>query len=270
MLLNMKNEQDISQMMKYGKVKGTILLNKYLPKLNPFSNVYVVDSHEEWDKIKDSIPDRIFFRADTKIGDKPVYISGASDDKEEIPEFIDKIKAQNEEGVLDLFESKNEPSPRYTLNGGFNVSFSLNDAIWIEFVGKGFDGRELTKGIACHASYKIPWNQVLFCDQASKLKSYQVHIATQSEYEASVKERIAFFEEIHIPEEVVRPYIPSQFDGIDNFLIDILLEQMIFPLYCQSEELKKDHLEQFGIAGNIDGTTLVSFEIYRPERLIKK
>lgn len=45
---------------------------------------------------------------------------------------------------------------------------------------------------------------------------------------------------------------------------------MIFPLFCQSEELKKDHLEQFGIAGNIDGTTLVSFEIYRPERLIKK
>ncbi len=95
----------------YGKAKGIFLLNKYLPDLYPYSKIQIISSIEEWNKIKNKLPERVTTRTDTKIGDyRNVRISGTSGKKEDIPLELEEVKKQNPDGVLLLLNTK---SPTY-------------------------------------------------------------------------------------------------------------------------------------------------------------
>lgn len=47
----------MKDLMQYGKAKGIVLLQKYLPKLSPFQSIDMVSNLDEWNAIKDKFGD---------------------------------------------------------------------------------------------------------------------------------------------------------------------------------------------------------------------
>ena len=52
---NNTKENTINNLMTYGKAKGIVLLQKYLPNLNPFAGISIIRDLEEWEKVKDNM-----------------------------------------------------------------------------------------------------------------------------------------------------------------------------------------------------------------------
>ncbi len=257
---------------KYGKAKGILLLQKYLPKLYPFDKISVVKDREEWEKIKDQYPDRVTTRTDTLIGDtRNVRIDGSGGKKELIPGMIDEIKSQNPDGVLLVLDKKTETMPRYENDGGFNVQFNDNDSVIIELTGKGFDGREITREKAVHERYVIPWNLVLFMRNKSDLmknKEVDKYVVSDEEYVKSREERIEFLKEVDEDEEKIESAIPKHYKTVDSDIIKSILDDIVLEVYKNQTNFYKDGLRNFNIQGNIVRGELEPWEIFRPERLI--
>ena len=98
-----------------------------------------------------------------------------------------------------------------------------------------------------------------------KYKSYEV---TQTEYVETAKERLLFL--IHaFPErkDEILQTMPNEYTPISPQIMRDLLNQVVFPLWMQQEQLLRNGLGKFGVEINIvkDGT-LVPFEIAVPER----
>lgn len=262
------------KMMTYGKTKGIVLLEKYLPDLTPIKDVKIISDIQEWDKIKDECPDRITCRTDTKIGDqKNVRIEGASGKKEEVPNILKQIKQQNPDGVLLLMQMKDSPIKRYENDGGFNILFNVNESVIIELVGEGFDARELTREKAVHERYSIPWNDVLFMrNKHDLIKSRNVgkYVVNDEEYKRTRKERIEFLNSIESDAKAIEKAVPQEYQQSSDELIQSILDEVVFSLYKRKRELYEDGLKHCNIQGNIVDGKIVPWEIFRPERLISK
>lgn len=260
--------------LKYGKVKGMYLLKKYLPKINLISNVTIINSIEEWDKIKGQLADRIMVRTDNPIGEKTVRIEGASGKKEDVPMILEEIKLQNPNAVILLIQGAMPTYPRYKNLGGFTISFDMNESINMNLVGKGFDGRELTRGIVTHESYTIPWDEILWVkDKYSLLKNKFVSKSkiNNEDYLNSREERIKFLiEAIKENQSFVQENVPLKYKEIEDDIIKQLLDEVVLPLYTKSEDLHYDGLKHFKVQGNISPERkLIPFEIFTPERIDK-
>lgn len=268
-----ENQKKLQEIMKYGKAKGIVLIRKYLPKLNEFNGIKIIKSIEEWEQIKDSLPDRVTTRTDTVIGDtRQVRIDGASGKIEEIPSVITQIKSQNPDGVLLLLDTKSQTIPRYENDGGFNIGFNMNESVVIELVGKGFDGREITREKAVHERYVIPWNDVLFMrNKTDLMKSRDVskYIISDEQYKQTRQERINFLSDKEDKQEV-ESLIPTTYTESNDELIKNILDQIVFELYSRKNDLARDGLRNFNVQGNIVDGRLIPWEIFRPERLISK
>lgn len=260
--------------MTYGKAKGIVLLQKYLPGLNPFKSIEIVHSIDEWEKVKDKYPDRLSFRTDAKIGDpRNIRIEGASGKKEEVADVFKKIKTQNPDAVILLFQTKEPTLPRYENDGGFNVGFFMNEYVIIELVGKGFDGRELTRGKGVHEKYIIPWSEILFMRNKHDLMKSRIvekYSVSQEEYQKTRESRIEFLKSIETDESKIEESVPETYTEIDNSVIDSILNDVVFTLYKRKSELPSDGLKTFNVQGNIVNGKVVPWEIFRPERLIPK
>lgn len=263
-----------NDMMTYGKAKGIVLLKKYLPDLFPFEAVKIVSSVEEWEQIKGKYSDRLSFRTDSKIGDpRNIRIEGASGKKEDVADVFRQVKNQNPDAVILLLETKKPTIPRYENDGGFNVAVALNDSVVIELVGKGFDGRELTRGKAVHERYVIPWNEIIFMGSKKDLmKSRDVRktFISQDEYKRTRQERIDFLKGIESDTDTIYRNIPENYKVHNSSILDSILNDVIFPLYKRKSELPADGLKIFNVQGNIVDGKIVPWEIFRPERLIPK
>lgn len=262
--------------MIYGKAKGIFLLNKYLPDLYPYKKIQIISSIEEWDKIKDKLPERVTTRTDTKIGDnRNVRISGTSGKKEDVPLEIEELKKQNPDGVLLLLDTKSPTIPRYENDGGFNVGFNINENVVIELVGKGFDGRELTREKAVHERYVIPWDEVLFIrnkKDMTKSRNVSMYEICDDEYKRTRQERVEFLneKEKEIDREIIEENVPIAYKELDEEIIKNILDDVILELCKRKDELLRDGLRNFNVQGNIVDGKIVPWEIFRPERLIAK
>lgn len=259
--------------LKYGKAKGIVLLNKYLPKINPFKKASIVKNIEDWNRIKDKYPEKITIRTDTLIGDtNNVIISGARGIKEEVPQLFQEVKKQNPNGVLLLIETKNPRPNRIENEGGFNIFFNLDKAVAIELVGKGFDARELTRGKAVHERYVIPWNEIIFLKNKKDLKKNEMvskYKVQDEEYKKTRMERKNFLESIGYNDSEIQNALPNTYIELSDDIIEQVLNDIVFELYQKKNQLRNDGLNSFGVQGNIVKGKIEPWEIFREERLIK-
>lgn len=269
-----QTEQQKNLLMRYGKAKGMILTQKYLPKLYPFNGIRVISSKSQWEAIQDKYPDRLTTRTDTLIGDtRNVRIDGTGGKKELISGVIDQIKEQNPEGVLLLLDKKTETLPRYENDGGFNVQFNNNESVIIELTGKGFDAREITREKGVHERYVIPWDLVLFMRNKSDLlknRFVDKEIISDKDYEKSREERIKFLKSVDENIEKVEDVIPKKYKPINSDTIKNILDDIVFEVYKRQADFYRDGLKNFNVQGNIVRGKLEAWEIFRPERLIPR
>ena len=257
--------------MKYGKAKGIVLLQKYLPKISPFEDVKIISTIDEWNAVKDEYGDFISHRVDMPIGtNKKNAVKGTNGFKDSIQGLIEEVNKQGSEGVVLLMRTKEPPFYRYENDGGFNIFFTLDENIVIELVGKGFDGHELTQGWAMHERYIIPWDEALFIrDRIDMLKNDSVVKArvTPKCYTKQRKERIEFLRnDCHYDIADIEKNVPEQYNLIDNEIIKRIMDDVIFELITKQNLLRQDGLKKFVVQGNLLHGKVQPWEIFRTER----
>lgn len=131
------------------------------------------------------------------------------------------------------------------------------------------DGSYLSHGSACHETYVIPWEDILFLDDNNRMK-YRIKVVGQSEYN---EQRIARVNELSrkgISRKEVEKAIPYKYNGIKNDYFRQVVNQVIIPMY-DSKDLQKYYLQKYykeyiPIAQIENGKVFVP-EVILPERL---
>lgn len=263
--------------MRYGKAKGIVLLQKYLPKLSPFKSIDMVSNLEEWNAIKDKFGDFVPNRVDYPIGEpKRNAVAGTNGFTSGMPAMIQRVNEQSPNGVVLLLPTKESVviPPRYEDEGGFNVLFNMGSSIIIELVGQGFDGHEVTQGLANHERYQIPWEEVLFMRNRKdmlKCGAVQKSHVKPEEYEKQREARVKFLHEVvGYDLAIIEEKIPKTYHLIPDDTIRALLDDVVLELMQQRTKLLNDGLIRFGVQGNLINGTIQPWEIFRAERFITK
>ncbi len=148
-----------------------------------------------------------------------VETSGTTDG---LLEIFKKVKGLDSDGVLVLFNLSHEASKRYERYAGISNGVSVGVGVYIDTVGRGYDGREVSKGIDCHERYFIPWLDVRTCNLRN-FKNYRTYLINEDDYKISRKKRIEFLVSVGMDEDEVSKSIPESYSEIPDFIwMDII------------------------------------------------
>lgn len=198
----------------------------------------------------------------------PIGVGGQNGNRETIFEYIRKIKQKANElgtkGVAIIYWNDGRFCPTYETDGCFYLNYRTREKLIIDYIGKGWDGSYLSHGSACHETYVIPWEDILFLSDKNKMQ-YRIKVVGQSEYNEL---RIARVNELSIKgmsREEVEKSIPCKYNGIKNDYFRQVVNQVIIPMY-DSKDLQRHYKEYIPIAQIENGKVLVP-EVILPERL---
>lgn len=269
MMLYMKNKEDIQKMMKYHRSRDMLNLLKYFKELSPVTDMAIVTSIDDYRRNYAILKDFTGERNDISI-DKPYMksISGSGKDFD-IESIFKKVKAVNSNGVLVLFNLCHESSERYERYAGISVAVSLGNGIWIDAVGKGFDGYEVSNGVTTHERYYIPWFDIRRCS-IENFKEYRTYLISDSDYQKSRKQRISFLvkEPIGLPLEVVEENVPKQYSEIPDFIWLDVMKNLIKKLEEKEDLLASNDFFEFGISGHTEGKRFLPWSMFDKSRYV--
>lgn len=258
--------------MKYGKARGMKLLEQYLPDVVPFSDLRIVASYDEWKEVRSRYGNFVFQRVDLPIGDAASPVSNTNGFSADVSRVLNEAKLQNPNSVLLVMNTKQPTYCRYLYDGGFNVLFKPNDLIIIELVGAGFDGHELTRGLAVHERYIVNWYDAPFVDDTSRglaKTSVTRYYVSPYQYTRQRMERVNFLvKDCQYKTTEVERYIPMQSERLHDTLIKSLFDGIILPILEQKETLLRNDLTQFCIQGNFVNNKVQPWEMVTDKRWI--
>ena len=272
MILDLSKKEHLPMINMYKKCKGIALVDKYLPKLSPLNKMYVIHSLEDWEKVEHEFPVQMMtVRCDCPKGVNGKLPNGQTFNRDRVQEYIEEVKSAVPDAVIILEDMKSGSNERIHTQGGVNLDIQIGDHVYIDYVGPGFDCRELCTGKAAHETWNIPWNEVPFLKD-SEITKYKTSEISQEEYVETAKERILFLiKAFPDRKEEILQTMPKRYNGISRQIFRDVREQVIFPLWLQHEQLLRDGLGSFGVEVNVveDGT-LVPMEIEVPDRFKNK
>ena len=263
--------EDIKEISKYGKAKGFLLAKRY--KLPTFSNFFIVESEDEVRTLLDTYKDQNNFcmRSDAKIGDAPIGVGGQNGNRETIFEYIRKVKQKSNElgssGAAIIYWNDGDFCPTYEIEGSFYLDYRTQKELLIDYIGKGWDGSYLSHGSACHETYAIPWEDIIFLDDNNR-RQYRKKVVGQSEDDNLRAVRINELVKRGLPREIAESSIPYKYKGIKNEYFRQIVNQVIIPMY-DSKELQRYYKEYIPIVQIENGKVIVP-EVILPERLKTK
>ena len=272
MILDLSKKEHLPMINMYKKCKGIALVDKYLPKLSPLNKMYVINSLEDWEKVEHEFPVQMMTaRCDCPKGVNGKLPNGQTFNRDRVRGYIEEVKSAVPDAVIILEDMKSGSNERIHTQGGVNLDIQIGDHVYIDYVGPGFDCRELCTGKAAHETWNIPWNEVPFLKD-SEITKYKTSEISQEEYVETAKERILFLiKAFPDRKEEILQTMPKRYNGISKQIFRDVREQIIFPLWLQHEQLLRDGLGSFGVEVNVveDGT-LVPMEIEVPDRFKNK
>ena len=272
MILDLSKKEHLPMINMYKKCKGIALVDKYLPKLSPLNKMYVINSLEDWEKVEHEFPVQMMTaRCDCPKGVNGKLPNGQTFNRDRVRGYIEEVKSAVPDAVIILEDMKSGSNERIHTQGGVNLDIQIGDHVYIDYVGPGFDCRELCTGKAAHETWNIPWNEVPFLKD-SEITKYKTSEISQEEYVETAKERILFLiKAFPDRKEEILQTMPKRYNGISRQIFRDVREQVTFPLWLQHEQLLRDGLGSFGVEVNVveDGT-LVPMEIEVPDRFKNK
>ena len=272
MILDLSKKEHLPMINMYKKCKGIALVDKYLPKLSPLNKMYVINSLEDWEKVEHEFPVQMMTaRCDCPKGVNGKLPNGQTFNRDRVRGYIEEVKSAVPDAVIILEDMKSGSNERIHTQGGVNLDIQIGDHVYIDYVGPGFDCRELCTGKAAHETWNIPWNEVPFLKD-SEITKYKTSEISQEEYVETAKERILFLiKAFPDRKDEILQTMPKRYNGISRQIFRDVREQVIFPLWLQHEQLLRDGLGSFGVEVNVveDGT-LVPMEIEVPDRFKNK
>ena len=272
MILDLSKKEHLPMINMYKKCKGIALVDKYLPKLSPLNKMYVINSLEDLEKVEHEFPVQMMTaRCDCPKGVNGKLPNGQTFNRDRVRGYIEEVKSAVPDAVIILEDMKSGSNERIHTQGGVNLDIQIGDHVYIDYVGPGFDCRELCTGKAAHETWNIPWNEIPFLKD-SAITKYKTSEISQEEYVETAKERILFLiKAFPDRKEEILQTMPKRYNGISRQIFRDVREQVIFPLWLQHEQLLRDGLGSFGVEVNVveDGT-LVPMEIEVPDRFKNK
>mgnify|MGYP004522623355 FL=1 len=272
MILDLNRKEHLPMINTYKKCKGIALVDKYLPKLSPLNKMYIINSMEDWEKVENEFPIQMMTaRCDCPKGINGKLPNGQTFNRNRVRGYIEEVKSAVPDAVIILEDMKSGSNERIHTQGGVNLDIQIGDHVYMDYVGPGFDCRELCIGKAVHETWNIPWEEVPFMKD-SAIQKYKTMEVSQREYIETAKERALFLiKAFPDRKDEILETIPKRYNGISRQIFRDVREQVIFPLWLQHEQLSKDGLRSFGVEVNIveDGT-LVPMEIQVPDRFKEK
>lgn len=272
MILDLDKQEHLPMINMYKKCKGIALISRYLPELNPLNKMYVINSLEDWEKVEEEFPiEMMTARCDCPKGVNGKLPNGQTFHRDRVKGYIEEVKTAVPDAVIILENMKSGTNERIHTQGGANIEFKIGDYVYIDYVGFGFDARELCLGKAVHESWNIPWNEVIFMKD-SAIQLYKIYETTSEEYVETAKERIKFLiKAFPDRKDEIFQSMPPRYAKMRKQIFRDITEQIIIPLYIQQEQLSRDGLRSFCVEVNIveDGT-LVPMEIEVPDRFKEK
>ena len=266
--------EDIREMSKYGKAKGFLVAKRY--NLPTFSNFFIIENEEDVKTLLNTYKEQNDFcmRADAKIGNIPISVDGQNGNRETIFEYIREIKQKSDElgtkGVAIIYWNNGKFCPTYQIEGSFYLNYRTQKELLIDYIGKGWDGSYLSHGTACHESYVIPWEDILFLNDNNRIQ-YRKKVVSPKEYDELRMTRINDLTKPKpktkkgIPREMAESSIPYEYTGIKNEYFRQVVDQVIIPMY-DSKELQRYYKEYIPIVQIENGKIIVP-EVILPERL---
>lgn len=268
-MLDGNNVNDIKKISNYGKASGFLIAKRY--NLPTYSNFYIIENEEEVQALLDTFNDQNEFcmRSDTQVGSIPIGIGGRNGNRYTIFEYIKQIKEQSQrlgtKGVAIIYWNKGKFCPTYDVEGCFYLDYQTKKQLMIDYVGKGWDGSFLSHGSACHETYTIPWNEILFLND-NNISKYKTSKIGEYAYNQLRDARIKDLQiKYGLPSEECSQLIPSQYQGIKKEYIRQVIDQVIIPMY-DSPDLQRNYREYIPIAQIENGKVLVP-EVILPSRL---
>ena len=272
MILDLSKKEHLPMINMYKKCKGIALVDKYLPQLSPLNKMYVINSLDDWKKVEHEFPVQMMTaRCDCPKGVNGKLPNGKTFNRDRVRGYIEEVKSAVPDAVIILEDMKSGSNERIHTQGGVNLDIQIGDHVYIDYVGPGFDCRELCTGKAAHETWNIPWNEVPFLKD-SAITKYKTSEILQEEYVETAKERILFLiKAFPDRKEEILQTMPKRYNGISRQIFRDVREQVIFPLWLQHEQLLRDGLGSFGVEVNVvENGTLVPMEIEVPDRFKNK
>ncbi len=164
-----------------------------------------------------------------------------------------------------LFDLCHKPSERYERYAGISVGVSLGSGVYIDAVGKGFDGREVSKGLALHEQYFIPWFELRKLS-VDTIKNYRTFLINDEKYKESREARCEFLKSIHLKEEDFKTFIPEKYNEIPDFIWLDVIRNVLKKLESMEEELDTVGLNEFGISGHTEGKYWLPWQMFDKKR----
>ena len=154
-------------------------------------------------------------------------------------------------------------------DGAFNVYFNVYDKLYIDFLGRGFDMGAITKGKENHETWTIDWDDILFVTPRN-MNRYRKHIISDKDYLESARRRLQHLINIGYSKDAIRGKIPRTYSQMPDSVKEMLLDEIIIPLYIKQDELARHGLRSFGVQGMILNHELFPIEINREVRFAEK
>ena len=138
--------------------------------------------------------------------------------------------------------------------------------IYIDAVGRGFDGREVLKGISCHERYIIPWSDIRRVN-IGNFKEYRTYLVNDSEYRVSREERINFLKSCGISEDIINKNVPVEYTEIPDFIWLDVIKNIIKVLEKEEDILRHDKFLEFNLSGHTEGKRFRPWQMVDDKRM---
>lgn len=267
-MLTLKNEEDIKLFRNYYRASDMVDFWYFFPKSSPLEDLAIATDVEDYLNNKEYLDSFDSYRVDTL---KPyTLISGVESDggKTDFVELFNKIKKLNSNSVILFFDLKGDATKRYQREAGISINVNMYEDVCIEAVGKGFDGREISKGKCVHERYVIPWFELRDIN-VNNFHKYNIFMIDQNKYYESRIDRINYLMSLGLKKEEFISYIPAVYKPIPDFIWDDLIQNVLVYLEKNEELLTSSGYKHFCINGNTEGKECFLIQMYNKDRYIE-
>lgn len=154
-------------------------------------------------------------RADTAIGNMPIAVGGQNGNRNTVFDYMEQIKKKAEEigtkGVAIIYWNNGKFCPTYETDGCFYLDYRTKKELIIDYIGKGWDGSYLSHGTACHETYVIPWEDILFLDDNNR-SHYRIKVIGENEYGELRNARVKDLIRQGISREKIEEVLPYKYE----------------------------------------------------------
>ena len=252
-------------MKNYYRTSDMINLINFFPEISPIKDLTIIE--DELDYIKNiNIIERLNnSRIDNIKGRNFNLGIDSPGGKEDFLSILRMIKEKDTKGVLVLFNVTTNASARYERYAGISVGIDVGECVYIDAVGKGFDGREVSKSICTHERYRIPWYDLRKCC-IENFKNYQTYQINNENYKKTRLERIEFLKSIGLDEEIFIKHIPEVYKPIPDFIWYSVIKGILKKLEEREEELLNNGFSHFAISGHTEGKEFWPWQMFDKSR----